>query len=287
MNSRFTRRKMPALFCLLALSQATVAMDKPPATTPSTVQQAPSLQTIVANTARGDEQQRDQFRHPAQTLDFFELKPEQTVVEIWPGGGWYTAILAPYLSESGRYYAAHFDPKSKMAYFRKSRTIFEKEVEQNPLFINTKLTSFAPPELLNIAPAGSADRVLTFRNIHNWYMGDGGDTNVVIAFKAFFKALKPGGILGVVEHRLPEDRPQADQEESGYMKQSYVIKMAEKAGFKLVETSEINANPKDTADHPQGVWTLPPRLRLGDENRDKYSDIGESDRMTLKFVKPK
>lgn len=231
---------------------------------------------------------RDVYRHPAETLLFFDIQPDMSVVEIWPGsGGWYTEILAPYLRLKGKLYAAQFDAESKSNYYTSSREKFiAKMSSQEDIYNAVEVTTFDPPGKIDIAPEGSADRVLTFRSVHNWYMRGGEDTKVQAAFAAFFKALKPGGILGVVEHRLPAARPLTDQNTSGYMRQDYVIEMAESVGFKLVETSEINANPRDTADHPKGVWTLPPTLTLKDENRDHYVSIGESDRMTLKFLKP-
>ncbi|WP_246624925.1 class I SAM-dependent methyltransferase [Oceanobacter mangrovi] len=243
-----------------------------------------ALAAVIASPLR--QQDRDDQRHPQQTLEFFDVSPDMTVVEIWPGGGWYSRILAPYLKDHGQYYAAHFDPAGGPAYYARSLASFNQQFIANPAqYGNIKVTVFHPPELLEIAPAGSADRILTFRNIHNWYM-EGGDQTVAATLAGFFQTLKPGGILGVVEHRLPEDRPDSAQDSSGYMKQSYVIKMAKQAGFQLVASSEINANPKDSADYPAGVWTLPPSLRLGDTDKQKYLAIGESDRMTLKFRRP-
>ena len=244
-------------------------------------------QAIASDTRTANYVERDGYRHPYETLSFFGIKDDMTVVEIWPGGGWYTEILAPYLRENGKFYAAHFSADSSSSYFRDSRQTFVEKMAATPaLYDKVAVTSFSPPDELAIAPAGSADLVLTFRNVHNWYMRGGGDKNVLAAFSAMYKALKPGGVLGIVDHRLPESRPLDDQEASGYMRQDYVIGMAQKAGFELADSSEINANPKDTADHPKGVWTLPPSLRLGDEDKDRYLAIGESDRMTLKFVKP-
>ncbi len=228
---------------------------------------------------------RDEYRHPEQTLAFFGFKPTMTVVEIAPGGGWYSEILAPTLKEQGLYYAAHFPSDSSVGYYQRSLAGFKKKVAEDERFSKVKISEFAPLTHTDIAPAGTADMVLTFRNVHNWYMGK--DTKGALsAFKSFYKALKPGGVLGVVEHRLDESRPDEDQKSTGYMKQSYVVDLAKKAGFELVASSEINANPKDTADHPKGVWTLPPSLRLGEQDTDKYKAIGESDRMTLKFKKP-
>jgi len=228
---------------------------------------------------------RDEYRHPEQTLAFFGFKPTMTVVEIAPGGGWYSEILAPALKEQGLYYAAHFPSDSSVGYYQRSLAGFKKKVAEDERFSKVEISEFAPLTHTDIAPAGTADMVLTFRNVHNWYMGK--DTEGALsAFKSFYTALKPGGTLGVVEHRLDESRADEDQKSTGYMKQSYVVDLAKKAGFELVATSEINANPKDTADHPKGVWTLPPSLRLGEKDADKYNAIGESDRMTLKFKKP-
>ena len=228
---------------------------------------------------------RDEYRHPAQTLAFFGFKPTMTVVEIAPGGGWYSEILAPALKEQGTYYAAHFPADSSVGYYQRSLAGFKQKVAEDERFSSVKITEFAPVTHLDIAPAGSADMVLTFRNVHNWYMGKD-KSGALSAFQAFYKALKPGGTLGLVEHRLAEERADEDQKTSGYMKQSYGVDLAEQAGFELVASSEINANPKDTADHPKGVWTLPTSLRLGEQDADKYKAIGESDRMTLKFKKP-
>lgn len=242
-------------------------------------------QAVESEARSSDNITRDQARHPYETLSFFGIQPDMTVVEIWPGGGWYTEILAPYLQEDGTLYAAHFDKDAEREYFRNSRAAFEKRLAAESHFSAIELTEFAPGSKHDIAPAGSADMVLTFRNLHNWYM-QGDEAALEAAFDAFYAALKSGGVLGVVDHRLPEDRPDEDAETSGYMKQSWAVKYAEQAGFELADTSEINANPNDTADHPRGVWSLPPTLALGDEDRETYMAIGESDRFTLKFVKP-
>jgi predicted methyltransferase len=247
-----------------------------------------SSSALVSATQSGERSEanraRDQYRNPVETLEFFGLEDGMTVVEIAPGGGWYTEVLAPALKGHGTYYAAHFPADSEIGYYQRSLAGFKEKVANDTRFSEVKITEFAPVTHNDIAPASSADMVLTFRNVHNWYMQKD-HQGVLSAFKAFNKALKPGGILGVVEHRLPENREDADQKRSGYMKQSYVIEVAKQAGFELVAQSDINANPKDTADHPKGVWTLPPRLALGDEQADKYKAIGESDRMTLKFKK--
>ncbi len=215
---------------------------------------------------------RDAARHPYETLSFFGIKPTDTVVELAPGAGWYTEILAPYLRDAGQLYVA--DGGSAR---------FKAKMDASSVYGKVRITAFdASKDQLDIAPAGSADAVLTFRNVHNW-MAAGKAQEV---FNAAFKALKPGGVLGVEEHRLPASRPQEAQAPSGYVLEATVIKFAEAAGFKLAARSEINANPKDTADHPRGVWTLPPTYALKDQDRAKYQAIGESDRMTLKFVKP-
>ena len=229
--------------------------------------------------------QRDQYRHPQETLTFFGIEPGMTVVEIAPGGGWYTEILSPLLGKDGKLYAAHYDPNSTIEYYRNSREKFSNKIASDAeQYSNVEITVFQPPELFDIAPENSVDAVVTFRNVHNWLRG--GREATVDSFKAMYEVLKPGGVLGVVEHRLPKDMKQDEKASSGYMHQDFVISVAQEAGFKLVATSEVNANPKDTADHPKGVWTLPPGLRLGDEDKEKYLSIGESDRMTLKFVKP-
>lgn len=227
---------------------------------------------------------RDIYRHPAETLDFFGLKSDMTVVEIWPGGvGWYTEILAPVLKQKGKLYAAHFNPNAEVPYFRKNyRKFTEKTKANSELYGKLRVTVLQPPSLVSIAPAGSADMVLTFRNVHNWMRND----QALTVFRAMFEALKPGGILGVVEHRASNTHAQDPNAKSGYMREDYVVDLARQAGFVLLAKSEINANPKDLKDHPKGVWTLPPSLRLKDQDRDKYLTIGESDRMTLKFERP-
>jgi len=223
---------------------------------------------------------RDRYRHPAETLAFFGVDPGDTVVEIWPGGGWYTEILAPYLAQGGgTYYAA--TPAGR------GTERFQQFIAAKPaVYGNVKVATF--PVLAQggtPVPPGTADVVLTFRNVHNWIMPERPFADE--AFRQMYAMLKPGGTLGVVEHRLPESADPARERTSGYVKVSTVRRLAEAAGFRFAGSSEINANPRDTADWPQGVWTLPPSLRLGDQDREKYLAIGESDRMTLKFVKPR
>lgn len=242
-----------------------------------------SIENAVAAKHRAEKNSaRDQYRNPIETLEFFELAENQTVVEIWPGGGWYAEILAPYLMDKGQYYAAHFDINAGIDFFTRYQQKFAKKMQDQPkIYGGAKLTAFYPPNKVNTIK-GTADRVLTFRNVHNWMKSGFAQE----AFNEFYSMLKPGGLLGVVEHRA---KPGTDLEtmiKSGYVTELKVIEFAEKAGFKLLVTSEINSNAKDTANHPKGVWTLPPRLALGDEKREHYVAIGESDRMTLKFVKP-
>jgi predicted methyltransferase len=228
---------------------------------------------------------RDKYRHPKEGLLFFGIQPNMTVVEVWPSAGWWTEILGPLLRDDGKYYAAWFPtewPKTP-GYLKEREKDFDGMLAARPdLYGKVIKTKLLAPDYVDIAPKGSADMVLTFRNVHNWAKAGNADA----MFKAFYDALKPGGVLGVVDHRAKPGTPFQQQIDSGYLTEEYVISTAEKAGFKLAAKSEVNANPKDTKDYPGGVWTLPPTLREGDKDREKYLAIGESDRMTLKFVKP-
>lgn len=239
-----------------------------------------TIEEAVAGPFRNEENRaRDVYRHPVETLQFFGLQPEMTVVEISPGAGWYMEILAPLVSAKGQYIAAL--PPSSSEYMKKLNEKVQAWIDSHPeLAGKIQTATFNPPE--DIVPEGTADMILTFRNVHNW-MARG---NAQEAFNAFYKALKPGGVLGVVEHRANAKSKRDPKAKSGYVREADVIAMAQKAGFKLEAKSEINANPKDTKNHPQGVWTLPPTFRLGEKDKEKYQAIGESDRMTLKFVKP-
>lgn len=239
----------------------------------------PIAAAVAASTRTPENVARDRYRHPAETLAFFRLKPEQTVVELWPGGGWYTEILAPYAAANrGTLYAAGPWPRGVEG--------VKKLQAANPgAYGKVKLAAFPANAGEPMVPAASADLVLTFRNVHNWRFGG---TNAAQAnFAAIVTMLKPGGMLGVVDHRLPETMDSALEEKSGYMKESSVIAFAKQAGLELVARSEINANPRDTHDYAEGVWTLPPTYRLKDQDRAKYAAIGESDRMTLLFRKPR
>jgi predicted methyltransferase len=246
---------------------------------PAAVSAKAAIDTAVSDQRRKQANRlRDRYRHPAETLAFFGVSPGMTVVEIWPGGGWYAEILAPLLRARGRYIAAaQAGGRGRQA----TETLFASDPTR---FDKAVVTTFDPKAPSEIAPPGSADMVLTFRNVHNFLMA--GDAAAAQAFADFHKALKPGGVLGVVDHRLPEDRPADAERKSGYLKRSTIIRLATAAGFRLAGESQVNANPKDSADWPAGVWTLPPGLSQGETDRAKYLAIGESDRMTLKFVKP-
>lgn len=228
---------------------------------------------------------RDSHRHPYQTLVFFGLEPEDHVVEIWPGGaGWYTEILAPLLRNKGQLTVAHFSADSEVGYFVRSHKSFAEKLTKHPTTYNQVLMSvLQPPSDLKITQPGSADKVLTFRNIHNWIKSGHAEQ----VFNAMFTALKPGGVLGVVEHRAVAGTSIDEMIRSGYVTEQYARQLAERSGFIFVGSSEVNANIKDSTLHPKGVWTLPPSLRLGNVDRDRYNAVGESDRMTLKFIKPK
>ena len=246
----------------------------------------PSIQATLAGKHRSPEfRARDDDRHPAEVLAFFGLQPQQTVVEVWPGGGYWTEILAPYLKAEGRYIAAHFaasDPATP-DWRRQAVERFRDKLSGDPgRYDQVVLSEIGAPRHWTPAAPGSADLVLTFRNVHNWMKGEYASG----MFASFYDSLKPGGILGVVEHRAKPGTPWETMIRSGYVTEAQVIELAEGAGFRLLARSELNANPLDDRDHPAGVWTLPPSLRLGEQDRPRYLTIGESDRMTLKFVKP-
>ena len=226
---------------------------------------------------------RNQYRHPRETLLFFGLKPDMTVVEITPGGGWYTEVLAPVLRDRGTLHAATYRiTDDSPEFFKRIDANLRAKLAATPeVYGNVRLVHFdaRSPEF---APAGSADMVVTFRNVHNWAKAGSVDA----MFAGFYKALKPGGILGVIDHRAKPGTSFDQQIRSGYMTEAYIIDVAQKAGFRLDAQSEINANPKDTADHPGGVWNLPPTLaNVAEEDIATMRAIGESDRMTLRFVK--
>ncbi|HZC47004.1 MAG TPA: methyltransferase domain-containing protein [Candidatus Acidoferrum sp.] len=258
-----------SLFVLLALSIAAIVPVQ--SATKDDVSTA-ALRAAIDGPQRSEANKaRDKYRRPQETLTFFGINPDMTVVEISPGEGWYTEILAPFLKDHGKLYEAVGKGAGAKS--------FEEKVKADPAVYGQVIVLQAPGQT-EIAPPGSADMVLTFRNVHNWLPRDTSEDY----FKAFYRALKPGGVLGITDHRGDPSQPQDPKAENGYVRQDYVIKLAEHAGFKLAGASEINANPKDLRDHP--VWNLPPTLRAGEKDRAKYLAIGESDRMTLKFVKP-
>ena len=256
-----------------------------PATQPSWAQESggAGLEALVTGLQRSPgNRARDPYRHPLEDLRFLGVQPGDRLVEILPGaGGYWTEILAPYLRDRGRYVAANPPATDASEEARKGNAAFAAKVAADPAGLGkVEVTDFGPQGVV-ILP-GTADVVLTFRNVHNW-MADGTADAV---FTSFFRALKSGGTLGLEEHRGRPDQPQDPLAKSGYVRQDTVVALAEKAGFKLAGTSEANANPLDTKDYPEGVWTLPPTYRLKDKDRDRYAAIGESDRMLLKFVKP-
>jgi len=249
-----------------------------------------SLREALGAAAYGDHRAaeniaRNRYRHPVETLEFFGLRRDMTVIEIAPGGLWYTEILAPVLKGGGKLVAAGYDADlpGQPEYRYKQQEAMQQRFSAEPgLFGEVALAKFSPPESVQLGEAGSADMVLTFRNTHGW-LRDGIADKV---FRAFFEVLKPGGVLGLVQHRTPDPAPVSADNFTGYVSEQQVIALATAAGFVLEAKSEINANPADTHDHPKGVWTLPPSLRLGEQDKDKYLAIGESDRMTLRFRKP-
>lgn len=243
------------------------------------------LAAVIAGAQRSaTNRARDGARHPYETLRFFGLAPTQTVIEIAPGTGWYTEILAPYLNDTGRLFTAHFAIDAPEEGRRRARARFEAKLAQDPAIYGRVSLGTLPGDgrgFTDIDPPGGADRVLTFRNVHNWI--EEGHLDAML--HAFHTVLKPGGVLGVEEHRAAPDTPMAQIIASGYVPEALVIERAQAAGFRLAGRSEINANPRDTRDHSQGVWSLPPTLRGGEIDRAKFVAIGESDRMTLKFIK--
>ena len=291
----------PALLTAL-LPLAVAACSQPaaepaqPAATPESTQPAaaPAQQSANAGAAfesvlAGDWRtpeftERDRYRNPGQTLAFFGLQPNHTVVEITPGGGWYAEILAPYVRDEGRYVAAVVDPEAlpedRRGYPSRSLASLQALFQANPAQFGRAEVVRYDPAAPSFGEPGSADMVLTFRNVHNW-LGSGQAEGM---FAGFFEVLRPGGVLGVVDHRAADGM--ADYDDSGYVGQDRMIALAEAAGFQFDASSEVNANPRDTKDHPNGVWTLPPTNRHDEADAQTYRDIGESDRMTLRFVKP-
>jgi predicted methyltransferase len=274
----FAKEKLAAGLglALLALAACTV---------PSTRQETTEdLTRILAGDQRSEENRaRDPYRHPKQTLLFFGIRPEMSVLEVWPEPGWYTEILAPLLRDQGRYYAAVIEADPGSPYTTKRLAAYRDKLAAQPALYDKVQLVALPSDGADVVAAGSLDMVVTFRNLHNWMAA--GNAAQVIA--TLYKALKPGGVLGIVEHRGNPAVPQDPKAKSGYVNEDYAIRLIEAQGFRLVAKSQVNSNPKDTKDYEQGVWTLPPSYRLGDKDRDKYAAIGESDRFTMRFVKPR
>jgi predicted methyltransferase len=256
--------------------------DAPPQSDPAT---AAALDKALAGPQRSPESRaRDQYRHPKETLEYFGLRSDMTVLEVWPGGGgWWTEILAPVLREHGHYIAAGLDPNA--ASVPGSVKAFATKIAHEPsVYDRVQVTALQYPAALTPVPPNSVDLVVTFRNLHNWL---GKEASAPAMLSAMYTALKPGGLLGIEDHRANPDSPVDPAAKLGYVNEQYAIDLIKRAGFEYLGSSEINANPKDTKDYEQGVWTLPPTYRLGAKDHDRYAAIGESDRFTLLFRKPR
>ncbi len=281
-----------AVLLALGLAACTGMQERETAAKPGTTSSTavamkgmPALEEILAGTHRSEaNRSRDRYRHPAKTLQFFGIQSDQRVLEITPGGGWYSEVLAPWLQDRGQFIAAIWDdslPDQPGYYASLNKQLREKFAAAPNLYDKARLIAF-DAKAPDFSAAAPLDAVLTFRNVHNWTMAG----NDAAWFKAFYAALKPGGVLGVVDHRAAPGTDIAAAMKSGYLTEAHVIALAVDAGFVLEASSEINANPADDRQHPKGVWTLPPMLALGETDRAKYLEIGESDRMTLRFRKP-
>jgi predicted methyltransferase len=278
--------RRPVLTMLLAATvlAAGCAAERPAA--PATPDTAALLDAAIAGDHRAPANvARDAARHPKETLLFFGLEPGMTVMEVWPGsGGWYTEILAPVLRDRGRLIAASWDPATDNQFVQDGLKAYRAKLDARPdVYAGVEVTALHYPTAMKPVPDGTVDLVLTFRNIHNWMPREAARPML----QAMYDALKPGGVLGVVEHRAGAGAPQDPQARSGYVREDYAIDLIESIGFRLTGRSEVNANPADTRDYELGVWTLPPTLRLGEKDRDRYLAIGESDRFTLRFEKPR
>lgn len=227
---------------------------------------------------------RNPYRHPLGTLEFFGLRDDMHVMEIWPGAGWYTEILAPVMRDHGQLSVASYDPDvpDQPEYrYRLANALKEKLAAAPALYDQVHVVNFSSPATGSLGNDDSLDMILTFRNAHGWV----GDGSIDAMLTEFYRVLKKGGVLGIVQHRANQGAEATESAKQGYLAEDVVIEMARKAGFQFDARSEVNANPRDDKNHPEGVWTLPPSLRLGDENREHYLSIGESDRMTLRFIK--
>lgn len=275
------RRIVLVLAFLLAVATAhgARASDAPAQDTVAKLRQA-----IASPHRSAENRARDAHRHPEETLLFFGLRPTMRVLELWPGTGWYTEIVAPFLAAEGALAVTNFDPDGPpdRPTTELARELARKLASDPARYGAVRVIEVAPPDRIELGDAAAYDLVLTFRNNHGWINGGYHDR----VYEQAFRVLKPGGVLGVVQHRALEGVDPIASAKTGYVPEAAVITAAERAGFELAARSEINANPRDTKDHPEGVWTLPPTYRMGDRDRAKYAAIGESDRMTLRFVKP-
>jgi predicted methyltransferase len=237
-----------------------------------------ALAAAIASAARSAKNvARDKYRHPAEVLEFFGLRDDLSVLEIQPGAGYWTEILAPYLAARGHYtVAVPPAPKAEQGLM----AAYIAKLKGNPAYKKVVIEGFTPG--VPLGPAGSQDLVLSFRNLHDW-MADG---SAAARLKLIYDVLKPGGVFGIEDHRGLTSLPQDPKAKSGYVREDYAKALIEAAGFRFVAESGIGDNPKDRKDYPKGVWTLPPTLVLGQVDRAKYLAIGESDRWTMKFIKP-
>jgi|SRR5579862_10014172 len=272
-----SRASIVAALAVAALAAATCSTESSREST------AAALTSILAGAQRSEaDRARDQYRHPKETLLFFGIRPESRLLEVWPEPGWYTEIIAPLVRDRGKYYAGVIaaDPSDK--HITQRLDAYRAKLAEHPELYDRVVVVTFPTDGGEVLPPNSVDMVLSFRNIHNWMARDEASK----VFATIYRALKPGGVLGVTEHRGNPTVPQDLHAKSGYVNEDFAIALIEAQGFRLVAKSEVNANPKDTKDYEQGVWTLPPTYRLGDKDREKYAAIGESDRFTLRFVKP-
>jgi predicted methyltransferase len=281
--------------CIFALSmvppvvaQTTGSSPAPLSTTQPPVldfEATAAIRDAVGSTSRSISNiMRDAHRNPQATLEFFGIREDHTVVEIWPGQGWYTEVLAPLLHDEGKLIAAHFPQDSDVEFFQKTRADYERMLQRRDVYDVVEMATLDYDPGNPIAEPGTADRVVTFRNVHNWLAVGMDETRTV--FAKMFDVLKPGGMMGLVEHRARPGVELQEMIDTGYVSEDLITEVALEAGFELVSRSAVNQNPQDMRDHPHGVWSLPPTLRGGNENRIHLMGVGESDRMTLLFVKP-
>jgi len=268
-----------ALACLLAGGALLCGC----ATTGGQETTARALDGILAGSQRTEaDRSRDAYRHPKETLLFFGIRPQMRVLQVWPESGWYTAIIAPLLQAQGRYIGGVIAPDPGSRFLAARLAGYRRLLASRPdLYGKVKVVTF-PLDGGDVLPPRSVDMVLSFCDLHEWMaLGDAQQ-----ALATIYRALAPGGVFGVVDNRGNPALPQDPRAKAGYVRQDYAIGMIQAAGFRLVATSQVNANPNDTKDYPAGVWALPPDYRLGNVDRARYRAIGESDRFTLKFIKP-